>query len=70
LPPNVNADISATTVNGGISSELDLVVKKSPPGGRKLEGKLGQGGPMVKLTTVNGAVHIDRARTASPEKEG
>lgn len=67
LPEGVNADVSADALNGGISSELDLKVRKSFPVGQKLEGKLGEGGPRIKLSTVNGSVHIDRTKAAAGE---
>ena len=69
LPAGANADISADSVNGGISSDFDLKVRKSFPIGQKLEAKLGDGGPEVKLSTVNGGIHIDRAKAGSAENE-
>jgi len=63
LPQNVNADVSAKTVNGAISSDFDLKAEKN---GRtrqqKLDGKLGAGGPLITLATVNGAIHLERAK--------
>ncbi|MBU6400044.1 MAG: DUF4097 family beta strand repeat protein [Verrucomicrobia bacterium] len=63
LPADTNADISAHTLNGGISSEFPVQVKKHFPIGQNLDGKLGNGGPTVKMSTVNGGIHIDRSAT-------
>ncbi len=60
LPAGANADVSAGTVNGGISSEFSLAVKKHFPLGQNLDGKLGEGGPAIKISTVNGGIHFDR----------
>ncbi len=60
LPPEANADVSASTVNGGISSEFSLAVKRHFPIGQNLDGKLGDGGPSIKISTVNGGIQFDR----------
>ena len=65
LPPDANADISADTVHGGISSEFSLKAKKNFPIGQDLRGKLGEGGPAVKISTVNGGIHLDRSKTVA-----
>jgi DUF4097 and DUF4098 domain-containing protein YvlB len=63
LPANANADVSAKTVNGAISSDFDLKADKN---GRtrhqKLDGKLGSGGPLITLSSVNGAVHLEQVK--------
>jgi DUF4097 and DUF4098 domain-containing protein YvlB len=60
LPPEANADVSAHTLNGGINNAFSLPVKKHFPVGQNLDSKLGQGGPEIELSTVNGGIHIDR----------
>jgi len=69
LPANVNADISADALNGGITCDFDIKATRNFPIGQKLDGKLGSGGPLVKLSTVNGGVHIDRTKAVSAEEE-
>jgi DUF4097 and DUF4098 domain-containing protein YvlB len=61
LPAAANADLSAETLTGGISTDFDLDVKKEFPLGQKLHDQIGTGGPAVKLSTVNGGIHINRA---------
>ena len=57
IPSNANADISARVTNGNIShSNLDLQVSESSR--RRLDGRLGAGGPAVRVETTNGAVRI------------
>jgi DUF4097 and DUF4098 domain-containing protein YvlB len=65
LPSETNADVSANTLNGGISSDFSLQVKKHFPIGRNLDGKLGLGGPEIGLSTVNGGIRIDRSKTVA-----
>ena len=65
LPPEANADVSAHTLNGGIQSDFSLQVKRHFPVGQNLDGKLGGGGPPIKMSSVNGGIHIDRAKTGA-----
>ena len=65
LPPAINADVLAHTLNGGISSDFSLQAKKHFPVGQNLDGKLGEGGPAINLSTVNGGVHLVRAKTVA-----
>jgi tRNA A-37 threonylcarbamoyl transferase component Bud32 len=64
LPTNAQADVSVSTLNGGISTDFpSLKVEKEFPVGNKLSGSLGGGGGTVKVTTVNGAVNISQGKT-------
>jgi DUF4097 and DUF4098 domain-containing protein YvlB len=62
VPPEANADVSAKTLNGSVSSDFSLQTKKHFPIGRNLDGKLGEGGPVIKMSSVNGGIHVDRAK--------
>ena len=65
LPANANAEVSASTVNGGMSSEFpSLIVKKEFPLGSHLKGTLGSGGARVKASTVNGGISFRRGKDA------
>ncbi|HZD32381.1 MAG TPA: DUF4097 family beta strand repeat-containing protein [Candidatus Angelobacter sp.] len=57
LPSSPNADVSVSTVNGGISTDFPLVVQGKFMG-KHLDGKLGNGGTRIEISNVNGAVHI------------
>jgi DUF4097 and DUF4098 domain-containing protein YvlB len=65
LPANADAEVTADTVNGGMSSEFpELVVKKDFPLSKHLKGRLGNGGATVKATTVNGSIRFHRDNAA------
>lgn len=57
LPDDVNADVDARWVNGGIETDLPLELT-----GRisrsSAQGVLGEGGPRLELETVNGSIRI------------
>jgi DUF4097 and DUF4098 domain-containing protein YvlB len=57
LPSSPNADVSVSTVNGGISTDFPLVVQGKFMG-KRLDGKLGNGGTRIEISNVNGSVHI------------
>ena len=66
LPATANAEVSATVVNGGITSEFSsLTVKKNFPIGSNLKGTLGNGGARVKASAVNGSISIRQGRVGS-----
>ncbi len=67
LPTEANAKVSANTLNGGISSDFALQSKKHFPIGQNLDGKLGEGGPAIELSTVNGGIRIDRSKAVALE---
>lgn len=67
VPAEADADISAKTLNGGISTDFSLETKKHFPVGRNLDGKLGKGGPTIKLSSLNGGIRIDRSKTVELE---
>ena len=60
LPEGVNADVSAKTVNGGITSEFTEIEVRKKYGPRSAEGRLGQGGRELELNTVNGGIRITK----------
>jgi len=65
LPANADAEVSASTVNGGMTSEFfSLIAKKDFPLGSNLKGTLGSGGARVKASTVNGGISFRRGKDA------
>lgn len=60
LPEGVNANVSARTVNGGITSEFSEIEVRKQWGPRSAEGRLGRGGRDLELKTVNGRIRITR----------
>ncbi|HEV2437207.1 MAG TPA: DUF4097 family beta strand repeat-containing protein, partial [Verrucomicrobiae bacterium] len=65
LPVGADAEVTADTINGGMSSDFpELVVKKEFPLSKHLKGTLGHGGATVKATTVNGSIRFRRGSDA------
>ena len=63
LPSSPNAEIKASTVNGGIRTDFPLQVKGEFVG-RRLSGTLGSGGTQIELSNVNGSIHIGSGRSS------
>lgn len=61
LPQSPNADVSASTVNGGISTDFPLQVKGKWVG-KNMSGTLGSGGVHIELSNVNGSIHLGPGR--------
>lgn len=59
IPSNSNATIKANTVNGSISNEFGLPIKKGEWVGRDLYGRIGNGNVKIKLISVNGGLSIN-----------
>lgn len=57
IPRATNATLSARVTNGGISHEnLDLQITETSR--RRLDGRLGTGGPSIRVDTTNGAIRV------------
>ncbi len=61
LPQSPNADVSASVVNGSISTDFPLTVKGHFVG-KSISGTLGSGGVKIELNNVNGSIHIGPGR--------
>jgi DUF4097 and DUF4098 domain-containing protein YvlB len=66
LPSDSNAELKASTVHGGIRNDFGLPVRRGKYVGRDLAGRLGQGGPRIKLDNVNGSITITHAADGRP----
>jgi DUF4097 and DUF4098 domain-containing protein YvlB len=66
LPSDAVAEISASTVHGGINNEFNIPVNRERWVGSELRARLGEGGPAVKLSAVNGGIQIRRASDGKP----
>ena len=60
LPPQLDADVEATTINGSINTDYPLGVTGKYVS-HKLKGTLGGGGRAVHITTVNGSITLKKA---------
>jgi len=61
LPQSPNAEVSASTVNGSISTDFPLTVKGHWIG-KNMSGTLGSGGVHIALSNVNGSIHVGPGR--------
>lgn len=60
IPSDSSATINADSLNGNISNDFGLPVRKGKYVGRDLYGRLGAGDVRIKLDSVNGALAIGR----------
>jgi hypothetical protein len=58
LAPDINAEIEAAAVNGGVRTEDGLPLKASERTNRRVSGRLNNGGPRISVQTTNGGVRI------------
>jgi len=68
IPADLNADIEAGAVNGGVSVDDRLTLQTSERARTKVIGKLNGGGPHISATTVNGGVRL-RTRDGSVSRD-
>ena len=69
LPSDVDATIKADSLNGNITNDFGLPVRKGQYVGRDLYGRVGSGETQIKLSSVNGPLSITRkndGRTPKP----
>lgn len=60
IPSDSNATVKADTLNGSITNDFGLIVRKGKYVGRDLHGRLGSGDTQIKLDSVNGQLSISR----------
>ncbi len=60
IPSDTDATIKADSLNGSITTDLGLTVKKGEFIGRDMNGRLGSGAGRIKLDSVNGEIFIGR----------
>jgi hypothetical protein len=59
LPSGTNAEIDVHSVNGGVNSDLPITIVGEVKHGQ-LRGRVGDGGPQITITSVNGGVTLQR----------
>jgi hypothetical protein len=60
MPGTMGAQVRAHTSNSSITSDFDVSVSGGRLSKHHLEGKIGEGGPMLDLSTSNGAIKLLR----------
>jgi hypothetical protein len=58
LSPEIGAELEATAVNGGVSTEDALALTTSDRTNRRVTGRLNGGGPRITVQTTNGGVRV------------
>jgi len=67
LPSNANGEIMASTIHGNITNSFSLPVHKPRYGpGSKMQGRLGNGGGRINISTVNGNINVQHASDGKP----
>lgn len=69
IPSDANATVRADSLNGNITNDFGLPVRKGKYVGRDLYGRLGNGDVQIRLNSVNGGLSIGRkndGKTPSP----
>ena len=69
IPSDSNATLKVDSLNGNITNDFGLPVRKGKYVGRDLYGKIGTGDVMIRLSSVNGPLTISRrndGKTLSP----
>lgn len=69
LPADASTEISARTMSGRITSDFPLDIDRRP-GRTTASGTLGEGGRRLTLSTMNGAIRIERAGREASVREG
>ena len=59
LPSETNAEIDVHSINGGVKSDLPITIIGEVKHGQ-LRGRVGDGGPPISITSVNGGVTLQR----------
>ena len=57
LPADASAELHGRTINGSMSSDFPVEMRRGWIG-RRLLGKIGHGGPDVRLQTINGSISL------------
>lgn len=55
---NIDADLEARTTNGRISIDFPVTIQSGQISRRRLDGRIGNGGPLISLKTTNGPIKI------------
>ena len=55
---NIDADIEASTTNGRVTIDFPVTIQSGTISKRRLDGRIGDGGPLISLKTTNGPIKI------------
>lgn len=55
---DVDADVEASTTNGRVTTDFPITIQGGQISKRRLNGRIGDGGPLLSLRTTNGSIKI------------
>jgi hypothetical protein len=58
VSPEINAELEAAAVNGGVSTQDGLPLKAGDRTNKRVTGRLNEGGPRISVQTTNGGVRV------------
>ncbi|NTW36053.1 MAG: DUF4097 domain-containing protein [Syntrophobacteraceae bacterium] len=56
----LNADLRAHTTNGSVTIDFPITLQNLKGSKKHIEGKIGEGGPLIELETTNGSIRITK----------
>ncbi|HMA53093.1 MAG TPA: DUF4097 family beta strand repeat-containing protein [Acidobacteriota bacterium] len=59
-PESLNADLRAGVTNGHITVDFPVTLQSLKQSKRRIEGRIGQGGPEISLHTTNGSISLTK----------
>jgi len=59
-PETLNADLKAGVTNGHVTVDFPITLQNLSQSRRRVEGKIGQGGPEISLHTTNGSITLTK----------
>jgi len=62
LESPVDADLTLRTSNGRIHVDLPVTIEKFSSSRRRLDGRIGNGGPVISLKAVNGSIRLENRK--------
>lgn len=62
MPSNPSAELRADTVHGDIDNDFGLEVEKGRYVGSRMRARMGVGGPVIRMSSVNGGIRIVSSR--------
>lgn len=59
-PETLDADLTARTTNGSVSVDFPITLRDLSRSRRRVEGRIGEGGPAISLRTTNGSIKLTK----------
>jgi hypothetical protein len=68
LSPTIDAELEASAVNGGVTTQDTLPLMASERTNRRVVGRINSGGPRIAIQTTNGGVRVGTSSDFSPRR--